>query len=122
MNLAAETEDYLEELEYDDYRRKLMDFYLNVRFFLNIYELADENYLTYTELDENGFTVRLFCVNPAQNLSRYLEKGRSAIFFSATFLPIEYYRNLLSVDEKDYAIYAESPFESDHRLVLIGNV
>ena len=38
------------------------------------------------------FRLKLFCVNPAANLGEYLKKGRSAVFFSATLLPMDYYR------------------------------
>ena len=57
------------------------------------------------------FQVCLFCVNPSRNLQNFLEKGRSAVFFSATLLPIRYYKQLLSTEEEAYAIYARSPFD-----------
>ena len=67
-----------------------------MRDFLNVSELVDENYVVYTEyFGENDFRLRLFCVNPAANLSEYLKKGRSAVFFSATLFPMLYYRELL---------------------------
>jgi len=120
MNLLGELEDYLEDLDYGEYRKTILDFYLPVRQFLNIFDLYDEHYVIYTTLDAGGFTLRLFCVNPAANLRQYLDKGVSSVFFSATFLPIRYYRKLLSDDPEDYAIYAKSPFDSANRLVLIG--
>ena len=53
-----------------------------MRDFLNVSELVDENYVVYTENHvEEGFRLRLFCVNPAENLGEYLKKGRSAISF-----------------------------------------
>ena len=79
--------------------------------FLYIHEKLDENYMIYTELPEDGkFYVRLFCVNPAVNLSEYLNYGVSTVFFSATLLPIQYYKKLLSTREDDYAVYAHTPF------------
>ena len=41
-------------------------------------------------------------------------------FFSATLLPVRYYKKLLSIETDDYAIYADSPFPKDSRLLLIG--
>mgnify|MGYP000358209520 CR=1 FL=1 len=82
----------------------------------------DENYLIYSELSEEGkFYLHLFCVNPAGCLQEYMGKGNSTILFSATFLPINYYKKLLSAEKDDYAIYAESPFEQSKRLLLLGN-
>ena len=99
-----------------------MDFYFQVRMFVNIYERVDENYLIYSELDGKGhFWIRLFCVNPSACLQEFLEKGNSAVFFSATLLPIHYYKNLLSTSKEDYAVYARSPFDVRRRLLLVGN-
>ena len=101
---------------------ELLDFYFHVRDFLNIYEVLDENYVIYTEMESDGrFKVKLFCINPATNLEYYLSQGNSTIYFSATLLPIQYYKTLLSVEKDDYAVYAESPFDCKKRLLMIGN-
>lgn len=120
VNVYSQLEKQLEEnRRVDD---EILDFYFNVRFFLEVYENLDENYEIYTELDEQGeFKVKLYCVNPAANLEKYLEYGNSTIFFSATLLPIAYYKKLLSVDTDAYAIYAESTFDDENRLLLVGN-
>ena len=77
--------------------------------------------MVYSELEPDGrFKVKLYCINPAANLQEYLEQGNSTIFFSATLLPIQYYKNLLSVEKEDYAVYAESSFPRENRLLLIG--
>ncbi len=47
-------------------------------------------------------------------------KGNSTILFSATFLPINYYKKLLSAAKDDYAIYAESPFEQSKKIIASG--
>ena len=59
-------------------------------------------------------------MNPSANLEQYLAMGRSAIFFSATLLPIQYYREQLASRPEDYAIYAPSPFPGHNRLLLVG--
>jgi Rad3-related DNA helicase len=75
----------------------------------------------YAENREDGrFCVKLFCVNPAANLNAYLSKGISTVFFSATLLPLGYYRNLLSSEKDDYGIYIPSPFDPGKRRILIG--
>ena len=77
--------------------------------------------MIYSEMVPDGrFRLKLFCINPAENLREYLEQGNSVIFFSATLLPIHYYKKLLSTNEDDYAVYAESPFPQENRLLLIG--
>ena len=49
-----------------------------------------------------------------------MDKGNSTIFFSATLLPIHYYKKLLSTSKEDYAIYAESPFDPARRQLILG--
>lgn len=120
--LMGELEQYLEECTDPEVRKEVLDFYFQVRMFVNIYERVDENYLIYSELDGKGhFWIRLFCVNPSSCLQEFLEKGNSAVFFSATLLPIHYYKNLLSTSKEDYAVYARSPFDVKRRLLLVGN-
>ena len=125
MNLLTQMERYLEEernagnAEQPD---AFMELFFQVRQFLEIHELLDENYIQYTELEGNGrFKIKLFCVNPAENLNHYLKLGNSTIFFSATLLPIDYYKQLLSVEKDDYAVYAESKFPQENRKILIGS-
>lgn len=77
--------------------------------------------MIYTELEEGGdFKLKLFCVNPAVKLQNFLSQGNSTVFFSATLLPIRYYKKLLSVETDDYAVYAHSPFKEANRLLVLG--
>lgn len=122
LRIMAELERFLEECKKEKLRKEVLEFYFDVRMFIGIHECLDENYVIYSELEENGyFKLCLFCVNPASNLKKFLDKGNSTVFFSATLLPIHYYKKLLSTEAEDYAIYAESPFDSRKRLILTGN-
>lgn len=121
MNVFGELEHYLEECQDPDKREEVLEFYFQVRDFLNIYDILDENYTVYAELERQGrFRLKLLCVNPSVNLQAYLEQGNSTIFFSATLLPIQYYKKLLSVEKEDYAVYAESHFPAENRLILLA--
>ena len=111
----------MEECGDEEVLEKVRDLYFCVRDFLSIHDRLDENYLIYTEIAEDGrFYVRLFCVNPAVCLSEYLNYGVSTVYFSATLLPIGYYKKLLSTETDDYAVYAHTPFPEENRRVLIG--
>ena len=121
MNILSETDRYLEECVDKEVRETVLDFYFQVRSFLNIYDGLDENYVIYTEYQENGrFVLKLFCVNPAANLQKCLDKGNSAVFFSATLLPIQYYKRLLSTEKDNYAVYIDSSFDTKKRLLMNG--
>ncbi|NBH14678.1 ATP-dependent DNA helicase [Lachnospiraceae bacterium] len=121
MQLGSALEEFFQKEVNFPEKKDVMEFYLQLRHFLNMYDLADENYVIYTEREADGrFKLKLFCVNPAANLQSCLDKGRSAIFFSATLLPIQYYKNLLSTCQENYAVYAQSVFEKEQRLLAVA--
>lgn len=114
-------EEFLEEHRTFDGREQVLDLYFHIRHFLNMFELLDEKYQIYAEHQENGsFALHLQCMDPSTNLAQCLKKGRSTVFFSATLLPIRYYKEQLGGEEEDYAVYAPSPFQKEKRLILIG--
>ncbi len=121
LSLMAEMERFLEDYKQFAEREDVLKLYFEVRMFITVYEKLDENYLIYAELAKDGeFFLRLFCVNPAVNLKEYIEKGNSTILFSATLLPIQYYKELLSTEKDDYAVYAETVFEESQSRLLLG--
>ncbi|MCI8274279.1 MAG: ATP-dependent DNA helicase [Lachnospiraceae bacterium] len=114
----GEMERFLEEFRALDGNEDFGSFYLAVRHFLNMYERLDESYCIYTEpVNEHSFLLRLYCVSPANNLSGCLSRGNSAIFFSATFLPIRYYKELICGNTEEMAVYVPSPFDQSKRLL-----
>ncbi|BDZ82209.1 ATP-dependent helicase [Claveliimonas bilis] len=122
LSVMAEMERYLEECTEEEIREEVLALYFEVRMFETIYERLDENYMIYSEIDKEGkFQIRLFCVNPSVNLKESLDKGISTVFFSATLLPIRYYKELLSTEKDDYAVYARSVFDKKNRLLMVGN-
>ena len=120
LSVQGELDQLLEEPPAQEVVDGILDFYFAVRNFLNISELLDDNYVVYTAFDENGrFYMKLFCVNPAENLQKYLDKGNSTVFFSATLLPLQYYRKMLSTRSENFGMYVESPFEQKKRCLMI---
>ena len=120
LSVQGELDQLLEEPPSQEVVDGILDFYFEVRDFLNISELIDDNYVVYTAFDENGrFYMKLFCVNPAENLQKCLDKGNSTVFFSATLLPLQYYRKMLSTRNENFGMYVESPFEQKKRCLLI---
>lgn len=121
MSLLGEMEHFLEQEHEEKIQKDILEFSFEVRHFLNMYELTDENYVIYTHYGEQGeFLLTLFCVNPRRNLQECLNKGKSTVFFSGTFLPLPYYRSLFSMREDDYAICASSPFPRENLKLLVA--
>ena len=120
LSVQGELDQLLEEPPSQELVDGILDFYFEVRDFLNISELVDDNYVVYTAFGEDGrFYEKLFCVNPAENLQKCLDKGNSTVFFSATLLPLQYYRKMLSTRSENFGMYVESPFEQSKRLLMI---
>lgn len=57
---------------------------------------------------------------PLRQSGQLPETGTLRRLFSATLLPVQYYRDQLAGREDDYAIYAPSPFSSSNRLLMIA--
>lgn len=121
MNAITEFDVFLNEyLEFDG-REKVMELYFSIFHFLNMYEIMNDKYEVYLNVKEDGkFFIRLQCMDPSDNLKACLDKGRSTIFFSATLLPIQYYKEQLAGTADDYAIYAPSPFDVRKRRIFVA--
>ncbi len=128
MNVSSQLENLLEEQESvlnrvgsdPKLRKTVLDFYFQVRSFLEVYEELDDSYQIYTEQEDGRFKLKLYCIQPAGKIGDCLAKGRGTILFSATLLPVRYYMELLSGTEEDYAVYAKSTFDPAKKKLLIG--
>lgn len=121
MRLSSELDEFLQKPMEFAGKKEVLDFYFELRNFLNIYDLLDEHYVIYSEIQEDGrFVITLFCVDPSANIQKCLDRGNSTIFFSATLLPVNYYKSLLSTKTDNYAIYAKSTFDSSKRFLAFG--
>lgn len=123
MNVASCISVYLEEGPRLDEHEQILEIYFRIRYFLTVADWLDQRYrIVLEELGKNA-ALHLDCMDPSQLLGRRIELARSCIFFSATLLPIRYYKDLLSADRQPYAVYADSVFkEEQHGLVIASDV
>lgn len=100
---------------------EITDFYFELAHFIDIYEDLDDRYVIYGHLRENGdYLLKLLNVDTSANLNKRLEQARSTILFSATLLPIQYYKELLGGEKEDYEVYAHSVFPTENRGLFIA--
>lgn len=122
MEVASDLDVLLQKEKLGEDRDQVLDFYFRIRNFLSISDEVDEHYRIYCDFDQEGqFLVHLFCVDPSRLLQERLDRGRASVYFSATMLPICYYKELLCKKKDVYAIYADSTFDRNHRLLCIAN-
>lgn len=115
-------DDFLDDHDSFPNKDEVLEFYFEIAHFLNMYEIMDDNYVAYSQLmDDGDFMLKLFCMNPSWNLRQCMLRGRSTILFSATLLPIQYYKKLLGGEAQDYEVYAKSAFNEAKKALFIAN-
>ncbi|MCR5301928.1 MAG: ATP-dependent DNA helicase [Lachnospiraceae bacterium] len=122
LRLNARIEQFLDDHEHFAHSDELLEFYFGVRHFLNIYEnMEPSDYVIYTRLEDSGdFSVHLMCANPAKRVRACTDRAVFTVFFSATLLPIEYYRKMLGASQSDPAVYAKSVFDPAKRALFVA--
>ncbi len=112
---------YLEQPVPEEIREQVMEFYFSVWNFLGICDRLDDNYVIYTDFSEEGH-FGCICIACARRkiCASVWTVVQQTIFFSATLLPVNYYKDLLTGNLEDYAVYAKSPFDPANRLLLVG--
>ena len=119
--LSGIISEYLENHSEGPGRDEILEFYFDLSRFLTIYDKVDDHYVMYSEFAEDGsFLVRLSCIDPSRNLAECMDRGRASILFSATLLPIQYYKKLLGGTDEDFEIYAKSIFDPNKLGLFIG--
>ena len=122
LRLNGRIEQFLDDHEHFEHSEELLEFYFGVRHFLAIYENMNESdYVQYTKFSDDGdFEAHLMCANPAKPVRACTDKALFTVFFSATLLPIHYYRMMLGAEESDPAVYAKSIFDPANRLLVVA--
>lgn len=100
---------------------ELIDLYFDVHSFLSISEFYDENYATVYQNDFGVLSIKLYCVNPSKVIIDKMKKAKAIIIFSATLIPMDYFKDMYGSKEEDYIINLKSPFDVKNRLLMIGN-
>ena len=65
--------------------------------------------------------LRLYNVDPSKNIRDALRRGTSAVFFSATLTPLDYFRKMLGGDEDDPMLSLDSPFPRENLRLLLAD-
>jgi DNA excision repair protein ERCC-2 len=111
-------EKWLEYHYRSPFSKAVIDFYFLANAFVKTSEFYDERYKTYSE-ETGTFKVKLFCLDPSALLFDFLQKGRAAVFFSATLLPIDYFIRLFVGNNKADKLIVSSPFPKENLCLLL---
>jgi DNA excision repair protein ERCC-2 len=98
---------------------QLQEVYFAALHVLRIGKFYDERFVTYLEVNRSEVRWKLFCVDPSFLLQQTAKRFRSVIYFSATLLPFDYFKEMLGMTPDDYALKLTSPFNRENVKVLI---
>ncbi len=79
----------------------------------------DEHFTTFYIREGEEMCIRTVCLDPAGVVNARLAKGGSAVLFSATLAPIEYYREVLGGRRGDAVLEVPSPFDPANLCVAV---
>nr|MBC8504363.1 ATP-dependent DNA helicase [Chloroflexota bacterium] len=119
---SQKAEDWLVLNQPAEFRQELLDFYFTCSNYIRTAEYFDTFYVSYFERQGKAdLKAKLFCLDPAPMLASPLDRSQSAIFFSATLLPMDYFKQLLTGEaEISHRIFG-SPFPPENVSLLIHN-
>lgn len=118
---VSECEKYLVSEKRQGSEEDLLQLYFDALIYIKISEFYDERYVTFIEKYDSDVRIKLFCLDPSHLLSEALKRGKSAVFFSATLMPIEYFREILGGSQEDYTMYLNSPFDINNRCLIVAD-
>ncbi len=113
---------FKKEVKFGIYQDEVLNFYFRLRNFTSLaYQQDKDHYRIYCDFDEDkNFNLHLYCIDPSEQLQSRLNLARATVYFSATLLPIDYYKDLLCNIKDVYAIYVDSVFDQSNRLLMLG--
>jgi DNA excision repair protein ERCC-2 len=101
-------------------RLTLLDAYFKGLDFLRVAEAWGDGYAAYLEPGADP-ALRLLCLDPSRLLAACHKKSRCSVFFSATLLPLPYFRDVLGGTGQDFALRLPSPFPPGNFRLMIEN-
>lgn len=106
--------------EGDDLVEGFSDFFFAVNKYLKILVLKDENFVLYTEIDEERKFFPKFhlkCLNPSRFINEVIKGIDHTIFFSATLAPETYFKTMLGIEGE--IIHIPNPFKAEQLLIMV---
>ena len=97
----------------------LRTFYYKQKKFADVMARFDSAYKMFVFYNDGEITVKLYCLDTAPVIRERLNKGHSAVMFSATLSPLGYYRSVLGGERSDEILEVNSPFDPSQLSVCI---
>ncbi len=119
-DFMAAAEKWLEKNVASAFREELLERYFEAGGFLRVAEQFDEGYAACYEALSHDLRVKLFCIDPSRQIGDALNRCRSAVFFSATLTPLDYFQTMLASQSAE-ALSLPSPFPAENLAVFVAD-
>lgn len=117
---AADADAWLDTHSNSPVKETVTGIYFEITGFLVIADHFDDHYRLTMEQTGPDLLIKLFCIDPSAIFSRLIRRSRSAVFFSATLYPMDYYQSLLFTPDIPVShIAISSSFPKDRLLPVI---
>jgi DNA excision repair protein ERCC-2 len=103
------------------FRERLLEVFFEMLRFIRIAEGFDVSYAMIEEASGHELSIKLFCIDPADQLQEAWKRCRSAVLFSATLTPAGYFQAVLGCGEDAKALNLPSPFPPDNLAVFVAD-
>lgn len=114
-------QDWLDEHRDGPLHAEILQLYFDTRFYLRIFELYDEHFVTLVSLRGGEVRTELLCLDASAFLDASMALGRASVLFSATLTPADYFIQTLGGGESAKRTLLQSPFAADHFCLLAAD-
>ncbi len=114
------TERWLSLNHKTSFREQLLELYFAVNSFMRVAEQYDDCYATFFEPFDKDLRVKLFCIDPSNQLRQALNRCKAALFFSATMTPAGYFKKMFGCQESADHLILPSPFPAENLKILLA--
>ena len=97
----------------------LRNYYYKIKKYADILARFDSSYKMFLFYEDGEIRTRLYCLDTSPVIRERLNKGHSALMFSATLSPLDYYRSILGGERHDDILEVNSPFDPSQLSVCI---
>ncbi len=93
----------------------------DVKRYLAVNEYFDRGFLCYVALYGGDTVVKTYCLDPSPTMDALLNRAHSAILFSATLTPPEYFCEVLGGSKRAVSVSLPSPFDPGNLCVAVAD-